>query len=489
MLTWLRQKRWLSFALALGLLAVGASLGRIALDIRRQNLSARKLDLPEIPRLSRNDRVMIFAPHCDDETLGCGGLLQKALAAGCDTRVVLVTNGDGFPFAAKRAFKELRVPARDYIRLAYERQKETQAALRTLGLPADHILFLGYPDSGLAALWNDYFPDNRFYASRFTRHSRSPYRNIFHPHAPYCGSSVLKDIQEVIRRFRPTLVCLPHPNDNHGDHWATHAFVVSALEETGWRKSVRLYAYLVHRGDWPVPQGLRPAEPLAPPARLARLNTRWFVLPLTGGETALKQRAVACYQSQMAVIGRFLKSFIRANELFGTIADAIAPEVAPGSIRFGGPATQWNSIKPALLDPIGDTVGTELEGHADFSAVRVAHSPGALHLRVTLRKRFSREVRYTLRLHALTPEHRILNLRLDRPASLSDQGILFAAQGNSAEIALPNRLLGKPKAVMLALDARVLGVLVDKTAWQVVRMEPDQGPPPGLPTGGTSSLR
>jgi hypothetical protein len=31
---------------------------------------------PEIT-LSANDRIIIFAPHPDDEVLGCGGIIQK----------------------------------------------------------------------------------------------------------------------------------------------------------------------------------------------------------------------------------------------------------------------------------------------------------------------------------------------------------------------------------------------------------------------------
>src|SRR5512143_3590489 len=40
-------------------------------------------------------RLMVFAPHPDDETLGAGGLIQRVLATGGKVRVVFVTNGDG----------------------------------------------------------------------------------------------------------------------------------------------------------------------------------------------------------------------------------------------------------------------------------------------------------------------------------------------------------------------------------------------------------
>jgi len=40
--------------------------------------------------------VLLLAPHPDDETLCCAGLIQQAVAAGAMVHVVWVTPGDGF---------------------------------------------------------------------------------------------------------------------------------------------------------------------------------------------------------------------------------------------------------------------------------------------------------------------------------------------------------------------------------------------------------
>ena len=40
--------------------------------------------------------ALVFAPHPDDEVLGCGGLLAAYQAAGIPAHVVLVTSGDVF---------------------------------------------------------------------------------------------------------------------------------------------------------------------------------------------------------------------------------------------------------------------------------------------------------------------------------------------------------------------------------------------------------
>nr|MBP6330775.1 PIG-L family deacetylase [Dokdonella sp.] len=40
------------------------------------------------------DRVLVLAPHPDDEVLATGGLIQQALAAGAALRVIVATDGD-----------------------------------------------------------------------------------------------------------------------------------------------------------------------------------------------------------------------------------------------------------------------------------------------------------------------------------------------------------------------------------------------------------
>ncbi len=50
--------------------------------------------LPSVLDVSKATRVLVFAPHPDDEVLGCGGTLAL-LTDHCQIRVVLVTNGSG----------------------------------------------------------------------------------------------------------------------------------------------------------------------------------------------------------------------------------------------------------------------------------------------------------------------------------------------------------------------------------------------------------
>ena len=48
---------------------------------------------PEI-ELRANDRILVLAPHPDDESLACGGVIQRALNSGLPVHVLFLTLGD-----------------------------------------------------------------------------------------------------------------------------------------------------------------------------------------------------------------------------------------------------------------------------------------------------------------------------------------------------------------------------------------------------------
>ena len=43
---------------------------------------------------SKTDRVLILAPHPDDEAIGCAGVIQQAVSSGAQVRIAYLTNGD-----------------------------------------------------------------------------------------------------------------------------------------------------------------------------------------------------------------------------------------------------------------------------------------------------------------------------------------------------------------------------------------------------------
>src|SRR5579863_8424317 len=85
---------------------------------------ARAPGLPLMTPLTARDRVLIVAPHPDDESLCCAGLIQQALAAGAQVGVVWVTAGDGFELDALLVEHTLSPDSAAMQRLGRQRLRE-----------------------------------------------------------------------------------------------------------------------------------------------------------------------------------------------------------------------------------------------------------------------------------------------------------------------------------------------------------------------------
>ena len=91
-------------------------------------------------------RVLVVAPHPDDETLGCGGTIRLLAQSEKALKVVFLTSGDKADPAHRLAQRVHQKPhITDYSAL---REKEAQKALRVLGI-TDYE-FMRFPDRGLA---------------------------------------------------------------------------------------------------------------------------------------------------------------------------------------------------------------------------------------------------------------------------------------------------------------------------------------------------
>src|SRR5882757_725225 len=53
------------------------------------------------PPITADDRIVVVAPHPDDEVLGAGGLIQQARAVGAEVHVIYLTSGDHNQIAFK----------------------------------------------------------------------------------------------------------------------------------------------------------------------------------------------------------------------------------------------------------------------------------------------------------------------------------------------------------------------------------------------------
>lgn len=85
-------------------------------------------------------RLVVIAPHPDDESLGCGGLIAGCRAAGLPVAVVIVSDGA----ASHPRSRRFAAP-----RLAALRREEALEAVGRLGVAARDVHFLDLPDSAV----------------------------------------------------------------------------------------------------------------------------------------------------------------------------------------------------------------------------------------------------------------------------------------------------------------------------------------------------
>ncbi|HJQ40992.1 MAG TPA: PIG-L family deacetylase [Thermoanaerobaculia bacterium] len=133
--------------------------------------------IPYEPALLRGERLLVLAPHPDDEVIGCGGLLALHLREQREVRVVIATDGAEAGGAAVR-------------------EEESRRGLAKLG---DNVQvdFLGFPDRQLADI---------------------------------------PQLQDLLLAYRPDLILVPAPIEIHPDHFALARIVCELVQrdETLW---------------------------------------------------------------------------------------------------------------------------------------------------------------------------------------------------------------------------------------------------------------
>src|SRR5260370_29067253 len=87
----------------------------------------------------RGKKILVFSPHPDDDTWGCGGTLALLAKNGNQIRVVVYTNDDKGSF-------DLTMTSE---RLARIRKAEEEASIEALGLPKTSLSWMGYHDGEL----------------------------------------------------------------------------------------------------------------------------------------------------------------------------------------------------------------------------------------------------------------------------------------------------------------------------------------------------
>ena len=141
--------------------------------------------------------AIVFAPHQDDETLGCGGMIIQKKQAGADVKIVFMTDGS-------RSHTLI-----DAAELAAMRVQEALAATEKLGLSVDDVFLMGIRDGNLQ------------------EHQEN----------------AIAQVTGLLQRYQPEEVYIPYHAEPTAvaDHAATYHTVIAALERN--KASVMVYEY------------------------------------------------------------------------------------------------------------------------------------------------------------------------------------------------------------------------------------------------------
>lgn len=323
-----------SLRATLPLALIALALGPASAAVAR---SARPL------AVGRGERLLVIAPHPDDETIAAAGLIQRVRASGGEVRIVLITAGDGYIEAVAHDTGSPRPRPSAFIAYGEQRLREARAVVRTLAPDHVRLEVLGFPDGGLDGLLEAHWWRSRPERSRFTGATNPPYDDeALEPDVPYDGDDLRREIERIIGETRPTIVVLPDPLDRHPDHRAAGLFTLLAVDDWAEKRPrrdwPRLLVYLVHWPDWPpgwnsTQPVCHPDQALALPGNFRRPGTR-VVFRLAPDEAAVKQAVMQKYATQVEAMGSVLAGFVRCTEPF-TELDATEMERVAEAVEKG----------------------------------------------------------------------------------------------------------------------------------------------------------
>jgi len=278
--------------------------------------------LTQLPRFTPSDRVLVIAPHPDDESIATGGLLQVACAGGAHCRVLLITDGDNNPWPQRWSEKRWRLDPAARARWGARRRTEAIAALRVLGVPQADVRCFGLPDLGLTDALMSAAPD------------------------------VVGLLRVQLAEFQPGWLILPALEDRHPDHSALHVAAQLALAQTG-SAAPRLYTFGVH-GALPSGDAIE--------------------LTLSQAQVDCKRAAILQHATQMQLSRKRFIAFAKPKEAFHAVAAHADPNPGhplQGVVRAGELHVEFPRKRG-------------IAGQALFVVARQPEGTGPLRWRITL---------------------------------------------------------------------------------------------------------
>lgn len=159
----------------------------ISWEVFRQATGSRfKLQVLETPP---SGKVLVLAPHPDDDVIGCGGTLKLHRENNDGVKVVYLSDGSG-GFSKNKKINSIN----ERKALAKLRSQEAKAASKTLDI--NDLVFWKYPDGKLSA-----------------------------------NKSTVKLLQNILHDYQPKTIYVPSFLDPHPDHYETAKILALALQE------------------------------------------------------------------------------------------------------------------------------------------------------------------------------------------------------------------------------------------------------------------
>ncbi|HXD10509.1 MAG TPA: PIG-L family deacetylase [Anaerolineales bacterium] len=260
-----------------------------------------------------HERIMVIAPHPDDEVLAAGGVIANAVQCGNPLRVIVATNGDA-SYATALAYGSHLLTRKNFQQQAVMRQRESLNALASLGVSETQVHFWGFPDRGLAALWDGLQNNKPTYRS-FTTGFQLSTQALNMMVLPYTAESLNELFKIELLEFCPTRIIMPHPHDNHSDHSALAGFTLRAVKNYADQTQLptpMLLAYWMWHKHKPWRTGIGPRNVASFYHQTDSALVPNLQLTLSPAIQEQKLRALHCYPSQKIPAGKIFRSVSRS---------------------------------------------------------------------------------------------------------------------------------------------------------------------------------
>ena len=232
-------------------------------------------DVQKQERITTPRKLLVIAPHEDDEMVIAGGRMIVNQRLGGENWVVYLTTGASL----------FRRPTLNRL-YYYQRRRESIKAMRTIGIPARHLIFLGRP------------------AQHYMRH-------------PQEVEHAVHSLAAVITRIKPDEIFTAAYEGGHCIHDLANFISYKAIERAGWKgkfyESTEYNPYISHLTPQKIIKVLlesilagEPSRPLINiephfiPDTIANLkhSTPITQIQLSRQELALKRKALKKYTTQ-----------------------------------------------------------------------------------------------------------------------------------------------------------------------------------------------